>query len=93
MGFFWGKKCVGIPQRPLGFATALNMLDLDGCLEPDILQRHPQPLHAICFGFVTTSVLDLQAHVFSKHFLGFLLCKLMVQSGHFLCNVFCVYLV
>ena len=93
MGFFWGKECVGAPPRPLGFATALNMWDLAGCLEPDSLHRHPQPLPAIGFGFVTTSVLDRQAHAFSEHFLGFLSCRLMLQSGHFLCNVFRVYLV
>ena len=27
MGSFWGKECVGAPQRPLGFATTLNMWD------------------------------------------------------------------
>jgi hypothetical protein len=32
MGFFWEKECVGAPQRPLGFATTLNMWDLVGCL-------------------------------------------------------------
>ena len=32
MGFFKGKECVGAPQQPLGFAAALNMWDLVGCL-------------------------------------------------------------
>ena len=75
-----------------GFAMALNMCDLSGCLEHDNLHHHPQPFLAIGFGFVTHSVLDRQLHAFSKHFLGFLSCKLMMQSGHFLCNVFRMYL-
>ena len=27
MGYFFGKERVGIPQRPLGLATTLNMWD------------------------------------------------------------------
>ena len=30
--FFWGNECVGAPQRPLGFATTLDMWDLIGCM-------------------------------------------------------------
>ena len=70
MGFFWEKECVGAPQRPLGFAMALNMWDLVGCLKPDNLHHHPQPFYVINFGFFTTSVLDRQAHAYSEHFLG-----------------------
>ena len=89
MGFFGGaKEYVGVPQQPLGFAMALNMWDLARSLEPDNFHCHPQPLHVIGFSFVTTLVLDRQAHIFFEYFLGFLSCKLMVQSGHFLCNVF-----
>jgi hypothetical protein len=47
------------------------MWDLAGCLEPYSLHRHPQPLLAIGFGFITSLVLDHQAHDFSEHFLGF----------------------
>ena len=66
VGFFWGKECVGAHQWPLGFATTLNMSDLVGCLEPDNLHRHCQPLPMIGFGSVTTTVLDRQAHIFPR---------------------------
>ena len=49
-----------------------------GCLELDSLQCHSQSLPAIGFNFVITSVLDNQAHAFSKHFLEFFSRKLMV---------------
>ena len=91
VGFFWEKDCYGAPQWPLGFATTLNMWDLVGCLEPGNLHCYPQPLLAIGFGLLTTSILDRQAHAWSEHFEGFPSCRLMVQSDHFLCNVFHVY--
>jgi hypothetical protein len=61
--FLKGKECVGAPQWSLGFAMVLNMWDVAGCLELDSLHRHPQPLHAISFGFITSLVLNRQAHV------------------------------
>ena len=42
----------------------LNMWNLDECLELNNLHCHLQLLLAIGFGFVTTSVLDHQAHIF-----------------------------
>ena len=71
LGFFGGKECIGAPQHPLGFAMTVNMWDLVGCLVPDNLHSHPQPPHVIAFGFVTTSILDCQAHTIFKHILGF----------------------
>ena len=47
----------------LDFATALNMWDLVECLEPNNLHCHPQPLPAINFGFVTTSILNRQVYI------------------------------
>ena len=88
---FWGKECVGAPQQPLGFATMLNMWNHAGCIESNSLHRHPQMFFAIGFDFVTTSLLDRQAHVSSEHFLGFISCGLMVHCDNFLCNVFHVY--
>ena len=64
VGIFRAKECVGVPQWPLGFAMTLSMWDLVGYLEPDNLHHHPQPLPPNNFGFVTTLVLDCQAHIF-----------------------------
>lgn len=68
-GTFWGKEYVGAPQQPLGFATAMTMSDLVGCLEPDNLHRHPQALLVISFGFVTTLIVKFS---FLEQFMGFL---------------------
>ena len=70
-GIFFGKKCVGEPQQPLGFAMALNMWDSTRCLEPNNLHRRPQPHPAIGLGFVTASVLNCRAHVFFSILQGF----------------------
>ena len=64
VGLFLGKECADSPQRPLGFAMVLNMWNVVRCFAPNSLHRHPQPLLAIDFGFVTTSILDNQAHGF-----------------------------
>ena len=86
--FFSGE---GMCWRPLGFATTSNMWDLVGCLEHDSLHHHPQPLSSNGFGFVTTSLRDCQVQALSEHFLRFSSCGSMVQSGHFLCIIFCMY--
>ena len=71
-GTFLRKECFGALQRPLDFATILNMWSLARCWEFDSLHHHPQPLPTIGYGFVTTSVLDCQTHSYCKHFLGFI---------------------
>jgi hypothetical protein len=58
VGFSFGKDCIGAPQQPLDFATTLNMWDLTRCLEHDNLHHRHEPLHAIGFGFNTTSILN-----------------------------------
>ena len=83
MGFLGGKECASVLQWPLRFATTLNMWDYAIAYATAYAIRfglsQPQP-----------SIVKL---IFYDHFLGFISCKLMVQSGHFLCNVLHVYLV
>ena len=57
MDFSFGKERIGPPQQPLGVATTLNMWDLARCLEPVNLHYGHEPLHAIGFGFITTSTI------------------------------------
>ena len=70
--FFGRKECASALQWPSDFVTMLNTWDLAGCLEPNSLHRHPQPLLMINFDFVTTAVFNRQAHAFCEHFLGFI---------------------
>ena len=93
MGYFWKINVLAFLDGPLVLQWCSTCgTSLDG-LEVDNRHRHAQPLPMIVFSFVTTSILDCQTHTLFEHFLGLLLCRLMVQSGHFLCNVFRVYLV
>ena len=55
----------------VGFCNSVEHVGLAGCLEFDNLHRHPQLLFTISFGFLTTSVLDPQAHFFLSIFWGF----------------------
>ena len=77
---FWGDDMCWRSSTAIGFCNGV-VWDLARCLELDNLHRHRQPFHAIIFGFITTQVLNRQAHAFFEHFLGFF------------CNVFRVYLV
>ena len=78
VGFFWGNECDGAPEWPLGFATALNMWDLAGCLEPYNLHCHPSTTSYNRFWFCHNLNPQSSSLHFSKHFPGFLSYILMV---------------
>ena len=86
MAIFGRKDCVGAPPQPLGFATVQNLWDLVECLE--ITDQS-----SLVLVLSQSQSLIVKLTLFSEHFLKFLSCELMVQSSHFLCNVFHVYLV